>query len=201
MDWSSCFRQKLLSRRDDTEALIELVLDRVGDRQKALRFVDLGSGTGAIALSLLSELPQANCIATDISQDALETVRLNALKNGFEHRVETKTGAWLQPLCEKFDFIVSNPPYIASGVVDNLAREVLEHDPRVALDGGTDGLDAYREILKGGMEHLEPDGFLALEIGFDQKRQVIQIAEENEWRLLAARRDMGGNDRALCFGV
>lgn len=188
-----------LEPRDDTECLIESVLERIEDRNASLRFLDLGTGSGAIALALLSELLKAKAVATDVSGTALKVAQDNAIAHHMEERIVFVEGDWFQPVEGKFDFIASNPPYICSTIVDNLEPEVLDHDPRQALDGGMDGLDAYRVILKDASSYLKAKGFLVLEIGYDQLDQVTALGENLGWRLAAQNCDLSGNDRALVF--
>jgi len=190
-----------LEPRDDTECLIDAVLSFVPDRNADLHFVDLGTGTGAIALSILSELSNARCTAVDISPSALEVAQGNARSHNLDNRFISIVSDWFEALDGQFDFIVSNPPYIASEVVDGLEREVLGYDPRAALDGGTDGLDAYRILFDDGPAYLKSEGFLALEIGHDQKREVCRLADASGWKLASASRDLSGHDRALVFTV
>ncbi|MEL7230217.1 MAG: peptide chain release factor N(5)-glutamine methyltransferase [Pseudomonadota bacterium] len=188
-----------LEPRDDTETLVETVLARIDDRSAPLRFADLGTGTGIIALALLAELPNATATATDISENALVAAQNNAKSLGLAERFCVQQGPWLKPLVDRFDFIVSNPPYIPSPIVDELDPEVLHHDPRRALDGGKDGLDAYRAILRDAATHLSANGFLAIEIGYDQKEDVTRLAQHHGWQSIAAAQDLNGADRVLIF--
>ena len=188
-----------LEPRDDTECLVELVLVLLASRETPWRFADLGTGTGAIALALLSDLPKASCVASDVSQVALNTATENATAHGLTIRFETSHGSWFDALEERFDFLVSNPPYIASSIVNGLATEVRDHDPRVALDGGDDGLDAYRVLLDRGGDYLTKDGFLAVEIGHDQRDSVTCMAQAKGWEVLRHGQDLGGRDRAIAF--
>lgn len=191
-----------LEPRPDTEILVDVMLPHLRSlvgRGRKPRFVDLGTGTGAIALALLQECPEAEAIGVDISEDALRTAEENAGRNGLGARFATRPGPWFAQTPERFDIIVSNPPYIRSDVVAELAPEVAKFDPMAALDGGADGLDAYREIARGAREHLQEDGIIGLEIGFDQRQDVVQIFESHGFSLLEERRDYGGNDRVLVF--
>ncbi|MBB5275845.1 release factor glutamine methyltransferase [Rhizobium rosettiformans] len=193
-----------LEPRPDTEILVDVILPhlrsmvRQGRRPK---FVDLGTGTGAIALALLSECPEAEAIGVDISQDALTTAQDNAERNGLSARFATRPGPWFDQTPERFDIIVSNPPYIRSAVVAGLEPEVVKYDPMAALDGGSDGLDAYRAIAEAAPGHLERHGVVGLEIGFDQRNEVVQIFELAGFSLLEERRDYGANDRVLVFAL
>ena len=186
-----------LEPRDDTETLVDLALAQIKDRKRQLRFADLGTGTGAVALALLSELPNATVLATDIDAEALNVAQRNAEANGLSGRLETAQGNWFDALVEPFDFIVSNPPYVSSATIETLHPDVRDHDPRKALDGGADGLDAYRTIIAGAALFLEPSGFLALEIGSDQAGAVSALALTESFTTTTVQRDLAGNNRAL----
>ncbi len=188
-----------LEPRDDTECLIEAVLEQLTDQNGDYNFLDLGTGTGAVVLSLLSELPSAKAIATDISQGAIEVANSNAISFGFTDRLKLKQGSWFSPINGQFNFIVSNPPYIDREVMGKLAPEVLNHDPLIALDGGEDGLEAYCEIFKNAAVHLKPSGFLALEIGFDQLLSVTALAKTFGWVRRSHHSDLSGQARAVVF--
>jgi len=189
-----------LEPRPDTECLVDAVVERLRDsgrNTEELLFADLGTGTGAVGLALLSALPNAHALLTDISGDALRVAEENASGLELSSRVSTIQTNWLAGVEDKFHFIVSNPPYIASEVVDQLEPEVLNHDPRRALDGGNDGLDAYRAILAGAKSRLAPQSFLAVEIGFDQAQELAELANEFGWKVDRVIRDLGDRDRAV----
>lgn len=190
-----------LEPRPDTEILVETVLERLRPRrEEPLSIVDLGTGTGAILLALLSEMPFARGMAVDLSEKALATAQKNAEVLGLADRFDTGCGSWFAPLAGRvFDVIVSNPPYIPSAVIPTLDVEVREHDPLLALDGGEDGLDAYRAIAAGAGAHLASMGFVAVETGFDQRQSVEDIFRGQGFILSEARRDYGGNDRVQVF--
>lgn len=191
-----------LEPRPDTEILVDVILPHLRTMVASglkPKIVDLGTGTGAIALALLQECPEAEAMGIDISQDALKTAEANAERNGFSSRFTTRAGPWFERTSERFDLIISNPPYIRSDVVVGLEPEVTNFDPMAALDGGPDGLEAYRAIAAEALEHLEAHGLVGLEIGFDQRDDVTQIFEEAGFSLLEERRDYGGNDRVLVF--
>lgn len=195
-----CLSKDTLEPRPDTEILVELVLgllkDRTGD---PLRILDLGTGTGAICLALLSQLPNAQGTGSDLAQDALDTAARNAALNGLAARFTTVRSRWFEEISGLYDVIVSNPPYIRSDVIPALDREVRDHDPLLALDGGADGLDAYRAIATGAGTFLKPGGIVAVETGFDQKSAVKEIFESAGFEQVAAARDLAGNDRAQAF--
>jgi len=191
-----------LEPRPDTEILVDHVLTylrRIVAENGRARILDLGTGTGAIALALLKEIPQAVAVGTDISQDALSIARRNAHLNGVADRFETVQSAWFENVTGLFDIIVSNPPYIPTAVVADLEPEVRNYDPAAALDGGEDGLEAYRAIAKKAGDFIRPGGIVAVEIGYDQKDAVSYIFEKVDFFLQGAFRDYGGNDRVLLF--
>ena len=193
-----------LEPRPDTEVLVELVLDLIraaGRENEALEILDLGTGTGAIALALLSVLENAKATITDIAHNALDTALQNAWAHGLSGRVTAVEGKWFEPVEGKFDVIVSNPPYIPSVVVPTLDVEVREHDPIAALDGGEDGLDPYRVIAADAAGHLKAKGIVAVEIGYDQAEDVTALFEAAGFGLLELRNDLGGRDRALAFAL
>lgn len=191
-----------LEPRPDTEILVEQCLPflkrRITEAGRA-SFVDLGTGTGAIAITLLSQCPAAEGVATDISRGALETARGNALINGVAERLRLQKGSWFDAIEGRFDMIVSNPPYIVSNEIAALQPEVRDFDPLDALDGGESGLDAYRAIAAGADGHLAEDGIVALEIGADQKAAVTAVFAGAGFKLSVAAKDLGGNDRVLIF--
>ena len=192
-----------LEPRPDTEALVDLALPfarAAADAHGQCRILDLGTGTGAVALALLAAEPRATALATDISADALATAAANADMTGNAQRMRTLCSRWYDAIEGRFHIIVSNPPYIASGEIAALAPEVRVHDPLAALDGGADGLDAYRAIAEGAAGHLEPGGIVAVEIGIGQAQAVEEIFAGRGFALLGGADDLGGVRRALGFG-
>jgi release factor glutamine methyltransferase len=187
--------------RPDTETIVEAALEILhaeGDRNRRLRVADIGTGSGAILLALLSEWPDTWGVGTDISEDALRTATANARQLGFAPRAAFVACDYAAALSGRFDLIVSNPPYIRSADIDGLAAEVRDHDPRQALDGGADGLDAYRLIIPEAARLLAPGGTLVLEVGHDQSRDVtrlLTIAGLNLWG--KPKVDLAGIPRAV----
>ncbi|MGI9384435.1 MAG: peptide chain release factor N(5)-glutamine methyltransferase [Methyloligellaceae bacterium] len=167
-----------LDPRPDTETLVECALEVVGG-EPALAggpaILDLGTGTGCILLSLLAELPQATGVGTDLSFGALIVARRNAVRLGLDGRSRFVCADWLNGLSGRFDLIVANPPYIPSAAVERLTPEVALYEPRAALDGGLDGLDAYRSILPGMRRVLRPGGWLIFEVGEGQADAVADL--------------------------
>lgn len=196
--------KETLEPRPDTEILVDSMLPHVrrivAGKGSAL-LLDIGTGTGAIALSFLKECPQLSGVGSDISQDALETAARNAERLGMAARFQTVRSAWFENISGRFDIIASNPPYIRSDVISALEPEVRDFDPLAALDGGPDGLDAYRAIAAEAGNFLQEDGVLGVEIGFDQKRAVTDIFASHGFVLREAVRDYGGNDRVLVFSI
>ncbi len=161
--------------RPDTETVVELALELLragGELDRPLRIADLGTGTGAILLALLSELPAATGTGTDISVAALQTAAANAARAGLSDRATFIACDYASGLSGPFDLIVSNPPYIRSADIGGLAVEVRDHDPRAALDGGADGLDAYRALVPQAARLLAPGGALVVEAGEGQSGQI-----------------------------
>jgi release factor glutamine methyltransferase len=194
--------KKTLEPRPDTETLVEAVLPFVHERaarRGGCSILDLGTGTGAIALALIHLAPAARATGVDISDDALATAAGNARALGLAERFCTRKSDWFAEISGRYDAIVSNPPYISSNDIETLQKEVRDFDPRRALDGGQDGLAAYRVIADGAASHLEEDGFVAVEIGNTQKSDVSGIFAEAGFDLIDARRDLAGNDRVLVF--
>lgn len=187
--------------RPDTEILVESAVASVPDRSAPLRCLDLGTGSGCILAALLSELPAAFGVGLDRSPAALRVARINAVMNGLGDRAAFVAGDWCEGIRGAFDLVVSNPPYIAQAVIPTLAREVRVHDPVAALDGGPDGLDAYRSIFEGVRAEalLAPGGTLIVEIGYDQAESVRRLARAAGFADCGLVRDLAGNDRVLRF--
>ena len=183
--------------RPDTETLVEAVLKRFGD-DRAFVFADLGVGSGVLLVTLLAERPLAFGLATDLSLEALVTARENATTHGVADRAAFLAASYAEPLASAaFDLIVSNPPYIACAEIDDLDAEVRLHDPRLALDGGTDGLDAYRAIAVQARRALCPGGRLAVEIGWRQGGDVGAIFDAAGFTEIVVLPDLAGRDRVV----
>jgi release factor glutamine methyltransferase len=187
--------------RPDTETVVELALELLradGDLDRALRIADLGTGSGAILLALLSELPAAQGFGTDISETALHTASANAARAGLSDRATFIACDYASGLIGPFDLIVSNPPYIRTADIDGLAAEVRKHDPLAALDGGADGLDAYRALIPQAARLLAPGGALVVEAGQGQSGP-IQALMTNAGLMpaIAPKADLTGIPRAV----
>jgi len=188
-----------LAPRPETETVVELALSLLGEpaRRNALRIADLGTGSGAMLLALLSEFPNARGIGTDIAADALNVARSNAQRLGFGAGADFIVSDYGTALDGPFDLVVSNPPYIASANIATLAPEVREHDPHLALDGGADGLAAYRAIAADTPRLLAPSGQLIVEIGAGQERAVTGLFAAAGLAITATRHDLSGIVRAI----
>lgn len=187
-----------LEPRPDTELLVDLALQHLPANG---RFLDLGTGTGCIPIAVLSNRPEATALATDINPDALAMARENAERNGVADRLSFAQGSWFEALSNPpeaaFDLIASNPPYIETAVVETLAPEVKDFDPRLALDGGPDGLAPYRVIAVGAKRYLRPGGMVLVEIGYDQGAPVAKLFADHGFADIGVHKDLGGLDRVI----
>ena len=187
----------VLIPEQDTENLVEEVMRELCDGD---RILDLCTGSGCILLSLLHYSNATTGVGTDLSEEAIAAARENAERLGLSDRSEWRTGDLFEAVRpeERFDIIVSNPPYIESGIIAELEPEVRIHEPRMALDGGDDGLDFYRRIIPEAADHLVTGGMLFLEIGYDQADQVSALMKDAGYYEVRAIKDYGGNDRIVC---
>lgn len=201
--------ENVLIPRQDTETLVERVIYDIREERKEKKLknkkkvLDLCCGSGAIGISLAKVVPNISVLSTDISEKALEIARENATKNRVQNYMkfiksdlfaELKTGF----LGEKFDVIISNPPYIPTMMIPILQREVKEHEPMLALDGGEDGLDFYRIIVETAPEFLKKKGLLYLEIGYDQGEQIVELLGTNgRYQDMEVIKDLAGLDRII----
>lgn len=199
--WGLPFRLSpdTLVPRPDTETVVETALALAPVRDAPLRVLDIGTGTGCLLVALLHERPAARGLGVDRSPGALATARGNAQANGVGGRALFAAGDWGGPAGGPFDLVVSNPPYIASAVIPGLDPDVRCHDPMLALDGGTDGLDAYRAILAEAPRLLRPGGHLLLEIGYDQADALRDLAAGTALEFLGIHPDLMGNPRCVAL--
>lgn len=190
-----------LDPRADTESLVEAAVAALPERSLPLRILDLGTGTGALLLALIAEFPNAWGVGVDRSAAAIEVARGNAVSHGFGDRAAFLVGDWADALAARFDLILSNPPYIRRPDLAGLPPEVRDYDPAGALDGGDDGLDAYRRILPQLAPLLAPDGLAILEIGAGQGDPVAALADASGLSQVDRRADLAGIERALVLRV
>lgn len=193
--------ENVLIPRQDTEVLVEEVI-KIAQKMKEPQILDLCTGSGAIGISIAKNVPNSKIYAVDISDKTLEIARKNARRQRVEKQIKFRKSDLFDRLKGiKFDIIVSNPPYIKKEDIKYLSKEV-QREPHIALDGGYDGLDFYREIVKRGIEYLKLDSYLCLEIGYDQKEEVTKIIEnEKKYKNTYCKKDLYGNDRVIVTEV
>ncbi len=194
----------VLSPRPDSETLVESVLKRYTDLGAALRILDLGTGSGCLIESLLSEYQMAQGVAVDFSAAALEVAQQNAVQLGVNSRLEFVQADWFGSDFVariggewKFDVIVTNPPYIPSDDIEGLAPEVKNYDPLTALDGGADGFDSYRRIAEVAPDLLTEGGRIFIEAGIGQADEIVAISSGYGLKLVEIRADLAGIDRCV----
>ncbi len=185
-----------LDPRPDTELIIELALNKF-PKDRALRILDLGTGSGCILISLLSEFKKSIGFGVDLSFGAVKFAQLNAKNHNISSRASFICGSWLDSISGKFDLIVSNPPYIKNQIIPTLSKEVRNHDPILSLDGGKDGLDPYKIIFPKLKNLLNEGGIALFEIGYDQGKDVMRLAEESRFMQRSVHLDLSGNPRVV----
>jgi release factor glutamine methyltransferase len=197
--WSLEFRTSsdVLDPRADSETLVAGVLAAIPDRAASLRLVDFGTGSGCLLLSLLHELPNATGVGIDVSPPALAIAQDNADRLGLSSRCIFRLGSWGKGIEGTFDVLMSNPPYIESGVVPGLEPEVADYDPLLALDGGADGLDAYRALLPDMARLAVKHAFAALEVGMGQDVAVGRLLADAGFGEIAVLPDLSGIGRVV----
>jgi release factor glutamine methyltransferase len=211
-----------LSPREDSECVIDLALQIIsktsnsafinpssaasrhartqGSREEPmLHILDLGTGTGCLLLTLLAELPNSAGLGVDLSANAVNMASQNAQNLGLETRAKFKTSNWFEAVNDQFDLIISNPPYIETHILLELEREVREHDPMLALDGGSDGLECYRLIAAGAKHALTKQGVVVVEIGMGQEKDVINIFKTHGFSSIKTCNDGGNILRGIAF--
>ncbi|HJN03659.1 MAG TPA: peptide chain release factor N(5)-glutamine methyltransferase [Alphaproteobacteria bacterium] len=186
-----------LDPRPDSECLVEAALAHLGGRAVRPRILDLGTGSGCLLLALLAEIPDASGLGTDKSAAALATARANARALGLADRARFVCADWSQGLSDRFDAVMVNPPYIASAEIAQLKPEVACHDPRLALDGGADGLDAYRRIAPHLWGLLAPGGAAFVEVGASQARAVVELLKSAGFEEIDGQHDLAGIERCI----
>jgi len=186
----------VLDPRGDTETIVLEAL-----KTPAKRLLDLGTGSGILAITLLAEWPDAHAVASDISTAALAIAKTNAAVHDVAERVEFCCSDWLDTISGQFDLIVSNPPYIAESELPGLSADVTLYDPKIALSPGKDGLAAYRTIARDAKNHLVPGGRLIVEIGASQAAEVQRIFTQMGYLHVACYQDLGGRDRVVTVQV
>jgi release factor glutamine methyltransferase len=186
-----------LDPRPESETIVDSMLARLPERDRAYRFLDLGTGTGALLLALLSEYPAASGVGVDIAPGAARTARDNAERLGTSTRAHFVAGSWAAALTGRFDAVIANPPYIEQAAIADLPPEVRQYDPIRALDGGADGLAAYRAIAAELRRLLPPGGLFAAEIGLGQASAVAAILTRHSLRVDGIASDLAGIERCV----
>ena len=189
--------EDVLIPRPDTEILVEEVI-KIARKINAKKILDMCTGSGAIAVSLAKYLDNVEITAVDISEKTLDVAKTNAKNNEVENKITfIESNLFENIVNEKYDIIVSNPPYIKKNVIKTLTKEV-QKEPKIALDGGYDGLDFYRKITHQSEEYLKFNGYLCFEIGYDQKKEVIKIInDERKFTGTYSKKDLCDNDRII----
>lgn len=192
--------ENVLIPQPDTEILVEEVINEY--KEKKCRILDLCTGSGAIAISLAKYINESNIVASDISMKALQIAKLNAEKNLVRKKIEFIESDMFDKIYkEDFDIIVSNPPYIKTKVIEELDKQV-KNEPYIALDGGADGLKFYKIIIENAYKYIKNEGKVFLEIGYDQKNELINLFKENNhYEDIYSKKDLGGNDRIIVATV
>ena len=187
--------KNVLIPQPDTEVLVGEIIEKYSDKKEIL---DLCTGSGAIAVALKKNIKRSKVFASDISPKALKVAKKNA--DNYKFDITFIKSDLFENIYKKFDLIVSNPPYIETGFLKKLPSEV-KCEPTLALDGGKDGLDFYRRIIKDAKTRLNKDGVLALEIGFEQKDRVVELMKNEGYKGVYCKKDYGGNDRIVVGNI
>jgi release factor glutamine methyltransferase len=197
--WSLPFRvtSATFDPRPDSETLVAAVLGHCPDHKAVFRMLDLGTGSGCLLLALLSEFPHATGLGVDLSESALSVARSNASVLGFQRRVRFLRGDWGEAINEKFDLIVSNPPYIPGPEIDRLQPEIALYESRLALEGGVDGLACYRRLVPDLVRLLQPSGAVFLEVGDGQAETVVYILTRFGLEVTKVQKDFCGVSRCV----
>lgn len=201
--WGMDFKvsEGVLIPRQDTEILIEETLKKLKDNKHKsnLKGFEIGVGSGIISITLLKEIETLTMIGVDINDKAIELTKANALKHEVNDRLCILNSNLFEKINKEnqFDFIISNPPYIETKVIDSLQEDIKQHEPKLALDGGEDGLDFYRAIIEQSKSYISPEGFIAFEIGYNQAEAVKKIFVENGYPNVTVAKDLAGFDRVV----
>jgi release factor glutamine methyltransferase len=194
--------ERVLIPRPETETLIEVVIRQLANKKKP-KIIDLGTGSGAIAISLAKNLKEAFVYATDVSEDALEVAKENALKNEVDNQIEFLYGDWFAPLKNKnlegqIDGVVSNPPYVSKDEFEALPKEIKDYEPVVALKSEGEGIAFHKRIIEGSFDFLKKSGLLVLETAFDQAGKVEDLIRQSDnYSDIRIVKDLGGIDRVV----
>ena len=199
MNFDLIVDENVLIPRPETEILVEIVIDRLKNISGKIKIADLGTGSGAIAISIAKFIVNVEVEAVDISEKAIEVAKLNAINNNVADKINFHVGDLFDPIFDQqFNVIVSNPPYIPSDIINTLQSEVKNYEPRIALDGGADGLNFYRKIINESPKLLLKNGFIAVEIGYDQSELITNLIESGgRFKQIEVIKDLAGLDRIV----
>ena len=186
--------KNVLIPQPDTEILVQKTIEAFQSRKNIQKILDLCTGSGAIGVSLCKNLNNVQIVATDISENALNIAKKNAEKN--KAKIKFVKSDLFENINEEFDVIVSNPPYIETDVINTLSEEV-RYEPILALDGGKDGLDFYRIIANNSRKYLKENGMLLLEVGYNQKKSVMNILKKSGFKNIECYKDLSNHDRVI----
>ncbi len=200
MGYDFFVNKNVLIPQPDTEILVEEIIKICKNREKQYKILDLCTGSGAIGISIAKKILNSNVTMSDVSEKAIEIANKNAKKNKV-YNCKTILSNMFEKIEEKFDIIVSNPPYIKTQIIHSLSKEV-QNEPIIALDGGIDGLTFYKIIAQESYNYLNSGGILAIEIGYDQKDEVINLLEKtNHYTNIECKKDLAGNNRVIICNV
>ena len=190
--------RRALVPRPDTETLVEVALERTHARSMYGRALDLCTGSGCVAVAFARARPTWRVTASDVSRDALGLAWENARRAGAAFSLRVVEGDLFAPFDgERFELVTANPPYIPSAELGELAPDIRDFEPRLALDGGADGLDVVRAVVRGASAHLEPNGVLAVEVGYDQAPRATELFERAGFLEVRVQKDYGGHERVV----
>lgn len=193
-------KEGVLIPRPDTETLVEEIIELCKNKNEEINIVDIGTGSGAITVSLAKYIENSRIISLDISDIPLEVGKINAVNNGVDDKIEfikSDVFSGIKNRGEKFDIIVSNPPYIPKKDIETLHTQVKDYEPYNALEGGEDGLDFYRQITEESIQYLKQNGILAYEVGHDQAEDVSKIMKHHGYDKIYTKKDIQGIDRVV----
>ena len=199
-DYEFYVDKNVLTPRPDSETLIEAVIDNYKNKNKKLKFLDLGTGSGCLILTLLKIYKNSFGIGIDINKKSLSIAKKNAKLLNIKN-IKFKKNNWNDNIKEKFDIVISNPPYIPTKIIEKLEPEVNKYNPIISLDGGVDGLNCYKYISNNIKKNMNENSKLFLEIGKNQKNKIIQIFKKNNFKFIKSYKDISNIDRVLIFKI
>ena len=188
--------ENVLIPQPDTEVLVEEVINICNKYNDEINVLDICSGSGIVGISIAKNIKNANITFSDIDENTLKIAKRNAESNRITNNINFIKSNMFENIKDKFDIIVSNPPYIETEVIKTLDKQV-QNEPHIALDGGKDGLDFYRILVNNAKKYLKPNGYLCMEIGYNQKESVEELLKQNNYNNIYSKKDLSGNDRIV----